>query len=101
MARMNATQAFAFDSATVSSTALTLTDVGFSAAQVTRANRARVTCLAQPVLYRYDGGVPAASTGHALIANETVVIDGQSNLAELRFIRAGGTDGTVCITLEE
>lgn len=101
MARINATQAFAFDSATVSSTALTLTDIGFSAAQVTLANRARVTCLTQAVLFRYDGGDPAALTGHALIANETVVIDGQHNIAQLRFIRAGASDGAVCITLEE
>lgn len=98
---ISTTYAYQFANDTVSSTALTLLDIGFTQAEIDRASRARITCATQPVRYRYDGGVPTASVGHYMAVNAETLIIGNPNIAALQFIRATGSDGEVAITLEE
>lgn len=105
MGRLNVAIAAAFQQKTVSGTALTLNGVSnsftFSDAEVDAANRAYITCDAQPVRYRFDGTAPDSNTGHYLATGSTIIIDGNQNLRNLKFIRATGSDGTVSITLED
>jgi len=98
---IHTTTAFAFGSGSVSTTALALADLtGLSDELVAQADRARITVATNPVRYRYDGGAPTATIGHYLAANEETEIVGRQNIANLRFIRAGGSDGVVSVTLE-
>lgn len=89
---------------TISSTAVAMADIGgvgsgFAAADLAVADRVRITCATQPIAYRYDGGVPTASS-HYLAVGSSVIIEGNQNINNLQFIRATGTDGAVAITLE-
>jgi hypothetical protein len=97
---ISTTTAYAYDSATVSSTAMTMTAIGFSAANIDTADRALISVDTQPVRFRYDGGVPTAAEGHYLESGDTHMIEGNQNIRNLQLIRATGTDGFVAITLE-
>lgn len=98
---INTSRAFAHQSATVSNSAKSLTDLTFAAAQIERASRARINCDTQPIRYTYDGTTPTASVGQYLAVGATVDIVGSSNVANLKFIRATGSDGAVNVTLED
>ena len=98
---LNTTEAIAHKTATVSNTALTLVGLTFTQAQVDRASRARITCDTQAIRYTYDGTVPTASIGHHLAVGAQTEVTGMANIARLQFIRAGGSDGTAAVTLEE
>jgi hypothetical protein len=98
---INTTIGFDFDDATVSSTALSLVDVGFTQAEVDQADRARITVATQAIRYRYDGGAPTASLGHLAAADTSFVIEGNQNIQQLKLIRATGADGAVSVTLEK
>lgn len=98
---IHTTTAFAFGSGSVSTTALALADLtGLSDELVAQADRARITVATNPVRYRYDGGAPTATVGHYLAADGETEIVGRKNIANLRFIRVGGSDGVVSATLE-
>lgn len=96
---ISTTIASAFNNSTVSSTALSLTDIGFDADEVAVADRMRVTVETQPLRYRYDGAVATTSVGHQLVAGSVLILDGQQNIANFSII-AVSTDGAVFITLE-
>lgn len=98
---ISTTYAFAFNQDTVSNTALTLLDIGFTQDEINKASRARITCAAQPIRYCYDGSVPTDTVGHYMAVNSETLIIGNANIEALQFIRATGTDGEVAITLEE
>jgi hypothetical protein len=97
---ISTTAAYAYNSATVSSTAQTLTDVGFSAAEIERADVAYITVDTQALRYRYDSGAPTAADGHLLDAGDKWLLVGNQNIRNLQLIRAGSSDGFVAITLE-
>lgn len=102
---VSAARAYAFRAGTISSTAVVMGDVsgaaqGFSAAELDVADVARIRCATNPIVFRYDGGVPTASVGHYLAANDETFVYGAENIRALQFIRAGGSDGSVSITLE-
>lgn len=98
---IQATDAFAFGSGTVSTTALSLVDLsGLTTGDVEAAGRARITVAGNPVRYRYDGTAPTAAVGHYLAANGEVILVGRPNLERLSFIRAGGADAELSVTLE-
>ena len=97
---ISTTTAVAYDDATVSNTALTMTAIGFSAANIDKADKAVISADAQPVRFRYDGGVPTAAVGLYLAVGDKWVVEGNQNIRNLQFIRATGTDGFVAITLE-
>jgi len=53
------------------------------------------------VRFCYDGSTPTATSGQLLKAGEPFVLEGESNLARLRFIRTGGTSGVLPITCHD
>ena len=91
--------ASAFNNTTVSSTALDLEDVGFTAAQVKAADRMRLTVETNLLRYRYDGSAPTTSVGHQLAAGDVLILEGQQNIESFSII-AVSTDGAVFVTLE-
>lgn len=96
------TLAYAFGTRAISTTVIPLASVtGLSADLVKQADRARITVATDAIRYRYDGGDPSATVGHYLPANGETVIEGQENIARLRFIRAGSSDATLSVTLEK
>lgn len=94
--------AYASAGGTVSSTALALTAAPFSFSQpnLDAADQMRVTCTGQAVAFRYDGSVAVAAS-HIIPVNGEVIIRGNQNIQQFQIIRAGGSDGTVYITLEK
>lgn len=98
---INATKAIAHQSVAVSSTAKALTDLGFTQAQIDRSSRARITADTNPLRMTYDGTTPTASIGHYLPVGAGTEVVGDANIANLKFIRAGASDGAVSVTLEE
>ena len=85
--------------------------IGFTAATIVqsdgnptrpRARRAKsafVTVEAQSVRVRWDGGDPVAATsGHLLVAGDSIEFTGEGTLPKVRFIREGGTDSTLRVT---
>lgn len=96
---ISTTTASAFNNATVSNTALELTDVGFTAAEVKAADRMRVTVETNAIRYRYDGTAPTASVGHLLATGSVLILDGHNNIANFQVI-ADSSDGAVMVTLE-
>jgi hypothetical protein len=92
--------AFAYNSATISTTAQDVSDVGFTDAQIDRADVAYITVDTQAVRFRYDGSAPTAAEGHQLDAGDKWLLVGNQNIRNLQFIRAGASDGFVAITLE-
>lgn len=100
---INTTKALEFGSQVISSSVVAISATGastFALENLALAQRARITSGAQPTLFRYDGGDPASGIGHYIAANETVIIDGNVNILNLKFLRAGSSDSTVSITLE-
>ena len=103
MPTVSSTQAQAFGTITVSNTALAISaaGLGFTAVQLDQCSRARITCLTQPVVFRYDDSASALTTaGHYLAIGQTVIIDDNWNVKRLFFLRGTGVDGVVTVTLE-
>ena len=95
------TRAIATKDATISTVALTMIAIGFSAAQLSSAKRALITVDAQTVRFTYDGSTPTATYGHAVPSTiSSLYIEGTWNIQHLQFIRGTATDGEVTITLE-
>lgn len=99
--RINAQNAIALITETVSSTALTLSDLGFTADEIHRANAALITCENFDTRYRYDGGVPTGASGHVLATGSSLELFGNANVRNLQLIRSTANDSTVTITLSE
>lgn len=57
-----------------------------------------VTVESNPIRYRLDGTAPTSSEGHLLNANDTLVVQGYTNIKNLKMIRQGGSDATVRVT---
>ena len=86
---------------TVSSTARTMTDVGFSAAELNQAERAVITITGDAMRWTHDGTAPTAALGAYLAANSSpLVISGNANVRRLRFIRVT-TDVALLVILEK
>lgn len=82
----------------VSSTAKSLTDLGYTATNVKNARSLTVT---SDVAVRYlTAGTPTASFGHLVPANETIIFSGGEMLFDdVQFISTTGT-ATLTMTLE-
>ncbi len=100
---INATQAFAYSTGTVSTVVLAASGVGtgITAANLQDAQRMRVTCNTNSVNYTYDGTAPTTSAGHNIPTSGNIEIIGQRNIANFKIIRSGGSDASVSITLEK
>src|SRR3990167_8600700 len=82
-----------FESITVSSTALALTE-----ARVENAQEVFITVESQAVRYRIDGQVPTATVGHVLEAGANLALSGYWELDKFRVIRRDGVDATLRVT---
>lgn len=89
--------AFAFETLTVSDTALGPTAATITPATGMEATYGLFTVKDDDVRFRFDGGDPTASVGHYLEDGQNLEIHGKENLANLKFIRVT-TDAKVSCT---
>lgn len=75
-------------------TAVTLLDIGFTAAQIAGARVLYVTGIDGDLCYRMDGTDPTATYGHVIETRRT------TELKEFSAIRLIGRTGTVVTTVE-
>lgn len=85
--------------ATVSGTALELSDFGFTAAQIASAKFAMVSPIGGGVNYLCTGDDPTPAFGHPIVEKGSVSIRGQENLDDFKIVRNGAVDVEVTITL--
>lgn len=94
------TDAFAFETITVSSTAIGPTTATRGGnADIAAASRALITVESNSIRLRYDGTNPTAAVGHLLLAGDSMVLEGEGNIAALKMIRVT-SDASVSITYE-
>lgn len=74
---------------------------GWTAGYVALADQAVITAHSNPVTITWDGTAPTATTGLYIGAYSSVTVKGNANVQALQFIRAGGADAVVSITLEK
>lgn len=98
---LNTTEGYIDAGGTVSSTALTMLTVGFTAEQLAEAETAWITCNSNALRYRYTGSAPTISSGHKLVEGASVQLQGNYKIQNFRLIRDGGSDATYHITLEK
>ena len=82
-----------FESITVSTTALTLTEnlaENFS--------EAMITVEAQAIRFRLDGQAPTATVGHEVIVGGLVVLSGFWEMDKFQAIRRDGADATIRVS---
>lgn len=94
--------AYAFESITVSSTAVGFTPTTYTVAEGATGQRrtpawALVTVESQSIRYRTDGGNPTASVGHLLTAGDALVLDHPRDVQMFRAIRVS-SDATIQVT---
>ncbi len=88
-------------SATISNTAKAIghADFGWGAQDLAKANAAWISA-SQGVRYTFDGATdPTATLGHPIAADGTNYIPDARLVRDLRFIRTGGSDAVVTISL--
>jgi hypothetical protein len=101
MGNINIVWGRAYGAGTISTTASGV--AGFASltqAQVDQAARMRFTVNTNSANFRYDGGDPTTTAGHTIPTNGTLVLEGNQAIQQFRFIRSGGSDAAVAITLE-
>lgn len=84
---------------TVSTTALLLTDLGFTATQIAKAHSVLITVNTNTLIWRADGTAPTASVGHYIPALGSQELFGKVLLQNLKLIRQGGSDATITASL--
>lgn len=89
---------FAFETITVSSTAVGFTSATYNPA-TGAAKRALLSCETNPIRFRYDGTNPTTTVGHALAAATMINITGGNAISQFRMI-ASGSDSTCSVTYE-
>jgi hypothetical protein len=62
------------------------------------ADSAWLTCDANDIRYRVDGGDPATNEGHIMAAGETLALSGRAILLGLRMIRNAASDAELSVT---
>lgn len=100
-AAAKSTEAYAYESITVSTAAIGLTSTKIvpTAGSLRPAFEAYITVEPTNGLrYRLDGTDPTSSEGHALAGGGSMTITGTKNLQKLRLIRSGATDAVVKVT---
>jgi len=85
---------------TITATAKTLSDLGFSKADIERASSVLVHVYDENVLWYCDGTTPVVSgnRGHLITAGTSLTLDSDENVNNLSMIAVTGT-ATVAITL--
>lgn len=104
MASTNHPTAYQTKTCTVSTpTVITMASAGWSwtSGYVALADQAVITAHTNPVTITWDGTAPTATTGLYIGAYSSVTVKGNANVQALQFIRAGGSDAVVSVTLEK
>lgn len=91
-------EAFAFETITVSTTAVGFTSATYAPSGTTPADYAMVSVETAAIRYRVDGVAPTASVGHAIEAGSGFPVCGQPSLKTFQMIRRDGADSTVRVT---
>ena len=82
------------------STAVSLTDLGFTSSEVSDADHFHVQAVANGGLrYWYDGTVPTSSEGFLLFEGESQIFRGSVNGQKVRFIADSGATGNVEVAI--
>lgn len=90
---------YAFFSGTVSSSAVSLEDLGFSSDQIKAADVVYISVETDSIRWRMDGvDDPDSSTGHLVTDGSSFEIWGAGNIGRLRMI-AVATDATVQVSM--
>jgi hypothetical protein len=50
--------------------------------------------------YRYDGGSPTSSVGHILYDGGVLILKGQNQMSNFKFIQTGANSGSIYVTYE-
>ena len=101
MAIEKSTQAFAYESITVSTAAIGLTSSKIVPTSGPTRPAFEVFISVEPtngLRYRMDGTDPTSAEGHALAGGSTLTIQGTKNLQALRLIRSGAADADVKVS---
>lgn len=89
-----------FEQLTVSNSVQVLTPATYGHVSMSGgAQRAYLTNYGAAIRYTYDGTTPTASVGHVLADNGVLVIDGQQQMATIKFIRIS-SDSSISVTYE-
>lgn len=93
---------FAFETITVSTTALGFTEATYKPSTGAPAQRAFVSCQTSPIRYRYEGGTPTASVGHYKTAGQDFTVNSAYAVRTFRMIRdtTASSDATCTVTYE-
>jgi len=94
------TKAFAYESITVSNTAVGFTPSVYNPTGH-KAQVAFVTCEDASIRFRIDGTAPTASEGHLLNSGDSTTIEGYENIKNFKAIRTGASNATLRVTYEE
>lgn len=86
-------QTVGFESITVSTTAIGLTEASYEAAIT-----AEVTVENGPIRFRTDGTAPTAAVGHLLSDGDVLYLDNPSDLSGLSMIRDAAVDGDISVS---
>jgi hypothetical protein len=89
---------FAYESATVSTVAVTLTAATYAPSGQTQAAFAIITVESNPLRYRIDGTAPTSIEGHAATDGGFLTVCGITAIKNFSAIRSGGTDAKVRVT---
>lgn len=91
-------RAFAFESLTISTTALGFTKSAYDPLGAPVAIAAIVTIETADARYRTDGLNPTAAIGHIAVSGSTLTVCGTGSIRTVRFIRKDATDAVFRVT---
>lgn len=94
----NSRNAFAFETITVSTVSIGFTFATFAPVGQPVASAALVTIEAQPIRFRSDGVDPTTSVGHVVVAAQSFLVCGTTNVRNLRMIRDDAVDATASVS---
>lgn len=87
-----------FETITVSSTAVGISDSTLNPTYRPRRVRCLITSETAQIRWRTDGTAPTSTVGHPLDAPGKLRISGYSDLVRFQAIRTGGSDATLSVT---
>jgi hypothetical protein len=103
MASVQAPKTIEYRKATVSTTALSLTGMLFSAGNIAKADYCIIAVEAQPIRLQVSGAAATATDGILLLDGETVTVVGGVDISRISVIRAATAtaNATVQVLLQE
>ena len=87
---------FDFETITVATTAIGLTASKLISSP--KPKRAYITVETAQCRFRYDGTDPSSTVGHLLVPTSSILVEGYTQLNNIKFIRTGTTSATLQVT---